>query len=246
MEEEKKPGIISRTFRAFWFLILFLVPSIKILSFNKMLKRCKNITEDKWFTKQLLLNYILALVLFIPIIVGVYKVDRIYDNAKFFHSKTEKIAKDAGFFGTIDAYKNIILLNKKDTRKEKIEKKRIQIRFLAIFIVVITTLILQVSMSTIIIFFHPIILDSNKLKKLLMSNGIIRKEDEKESIVFATPVGFLITITGNSAKEIAYMDRIWAGLNIRIKDWIEDSDERSVVFFRKSFELQDVYIYDKL
>ena len=246
MEEDKKPGIISRIFKAIWYLILFLVPSIKILSFNGLLRRAGKITEDKWFSKQLLLNYMLALILFVPIVVGAYKTNKIYNNSKEFHAKVEKVSKDKSFFEKVDAYRSIIVLNKKDTRSDKIEKKRIQIRFLAIFIVLSTTILLQVFMSTIIIFFHPILLDSAKLKKLLISNGIIRKEDEKEAIVFATPVGFLITITGNSAKEIAYMDRIWAGLNIRIKDWIEDPEERSVVFFRKAFELQDVYIYDKL
>jgi hypothetical protein len=245
MEEEKKVSIFSKMFKLFWIILLYLIPSFRVLSFNKLLKRCYKITEEKWFSNQIKRDYIIALLLFVPIIIGAYKINKTYSKDINFHNRV-KVASDVdNFFDRMDSYYYTVASSEKDNKEAKLNKIETKIRLTAIGIILIINIIIQIIFAVLVIHFHPLRVKTDILTKLIVSNGIIRKEDLDKSIVFATPIGFLITITGSSAKEVAYMDRIWAGLNIRIKDWIEDDKERSVVFFRKAFELQPTYMYNE-
>lgn len=77
---------------------------------------------------------------------------------------------------------------------------------------------------------------------MLQRNGVIEKNDSSR-LVLATPLGFLIDITGNTAKEIKESERIWMALNQRITDWAEDPNQRAICFFKKAYNLKTKYNY---
>lgn len=242
--EKDKESIFSKISKLIKLTLLLVFPSVRILSFNKMLKRCNKIAKDPWFNKQIRRDYIIAILLLVPIVMNFSRIGNIYSNDVNFQSRIDTVSKMDSVIDRVPAYYHTVVLTDKDTAEQVSQKIQTQIRLTAILLILSIAFGIQIILAFLISHYHPISLKTEKLEKLLLANGVIRKEDLATTIVFATPIGFLITITGSSAKEVAYMDRIWAGLNLRIKDWIEDEDERSLVFFRKAFELQNSYMYN--
>src|SRR5690606_30026837 len=116
-------------------------------------------------------------------------------------------------------------------------------RFRIILYVSGAGLLVSIILGTIVILMHPLIKDSKKLYGMLQSNVGIDKQ-EKNRLVIATPLGFLIDITGNTAKEIKDNERIWMALNLRVTDWAEDPNQRAICFFKKAYSLKNSYTYN--
>ena len=67
----------------------------------------------------------------------------------------------------------------------------------------------------------------------------MKREEEGSKVVLATKIGYLVDITGNTPINIASNDNIWIPLNVRVnKDWAENPQKRSLIFFKIAFELK--------
>ena len=188
----------------------------------------------------------LSIVFLIPLFLTFYKSYNIIENDPNISSRMKVIEKKAnGFIDKITSYNDLIVINQSDSLILKEAKFESQARFLASGIVLSFGLLFQLILAILITKFHPLITDTNKLKKLLIG-PVITKENENKAIIFATPIGFLIDITGMSPEDVVRQRSIWDALNLTVKDFSRDPNQRSLVFFRKEFELQDVYMYDKL
>lgn len=243
-ETKKKSGIFSKIFKSIKYLFVFLLPSLKLLSLNKYLNRGYKIEKDKWFLKQKQRNIILSIVLIIPLFLTFYKTYKIIDNDVNFKLRINKL-NDKGFMDKINSIGELVSINKNDPLALKETKFETQARFLASGIVLFTGISLQFFLILLIMKYHPLIVETNKLKKQL-SGTIIKSENIDKALVFATPIGFLIDITGHSPDEVVRHRSIWDALNLTVKDFTKDPDQKSIVFFRKGFELQDKYMYEKI
>lgn len=247
MEEAKKKGIITKFIGFIWGIFILLIPAIRLLSYNKHLKHCSRIVKNEvWFSQQRSRNYILSIVLMLPLAFCLYRGVNIVSNDLALTHRMTALERGVNPGNFVSNYIASISETERDsftTRQEKIDSKS---RLLAFLLLLGFGGSFSLVMGLMVLFFHPTTYNSKILKKLLIQNGAIHKDDADKAIVFATPIGFLVDIVGTAPRELASMDRIWAGLNIRIKDWIEDPKKRTTVFFRKSYELQDTYMYDKI
>lgn len=230
-KEEKKPSLFWSMTKS---LIIFLFPGFKLMKINGQLKRINKFYKHDWFLRQRVRNTIFGLLSSMPFILStaltfliLYKDPVLMKNLNLFqHNLTS--------FELIKAYDRLIFtFNNAETVS----------RISAIMKLQAVGFGLSFLLGSIVILFHPLIADTRKLYDLLKKNGIIDR-DESNRLVLATPLGFLIDITGSSAREVQENDRIWRGMNKRIKDHSEDPQERAVVFFKQAFELQDSYIYN--
>lgn len=243
---EKKRSIISLVFKIFSHIFNIFFPMFKLLSFNKNLKRCKRIVK-KWeglFSKMILRNYILAILSLLPWISSMYGYSFVKNDVAY-QNRVYELSKDKSFLSTPKIILRAILPISTDSMLLKKQKENTRIRFFAFFLFSSPMIFLFV-FGLVTNYFHPNIMDEKKLKKLLISNGILSQEDASSAVIHSTPVGFLLTITGHSPSEIAMTKRLWSSLNLKVKDWYEDPNQLSVVFFEKSFELKSEYIYDKV
>lgn len=244
MENEKKVSIISKIFYLIKYFFVFLLPSLKLISLNKYLNKGYKIEKDKWFIKQKQRNLILAFLLILPMVLTVYKTYALIDNDVNLKTRIENLS-DKGIIDKVKSLDDLVRIEKSDALAIKESKFETQARFLASGIVLFIGLTFQIMLVIVILRFHPLIADTEKLKKLLVGS-VIKKEEIDKKLVFATPIGFIIDITGMNAEDIVRQKSIWDALNLTVKDFSRDPEQRSLVFFRKEFELQDTYIYDKL
>lgn len=70
--------------------------------------------------------------------------------------------------------------------------------------------------------------------------------DQKPRLAVYTPIGILLDVTGHAPKDLVFNKSIWYSLNMVIdeKDFLDQPDQRSIVFFKHAFLLKDVYKYD--
>lgn len=248
-EKEKKSWSFIKAFLS----LLFFGPSLKILKQNSLIAYCKKINKnskeiDPWFDKQRVRNWIVAIILALPLTYALYKGTTYIENDPYLSQRLEKVKQDnqkAGIFDSIGNYYYVLAYHPKDSNSLKIQKYETRVRIVAFFIMFGFMFGLHLC-GGIISSYHPLSEDSLKLKEYFIRNGIIRREDADGILVFATPLGFLVDTAGNSPHEIAHMDRIWAALNIKIKEWVEDPKKRSIVFFKKAYELKPMYEYKKI
>lgn len=246
MEEKKKISLISKLFSFIGYFFIFLFPSFKLLSLNKFLSKGYAVEKDKWFLKQKQRNIILSILFIIPLIFTFYKSYNILVNDANVFSRIGIIYEsEISLFNKIKNYGNVIVILKDDSLLLKEQKFETQARILASVFVFTIGILTQLFIAILITKFHPLITETNKLKKLLIG-PIISKENENKNIVFATPIGFLIDITGSSPDDVVRQKSIWDALNLTVRDYSRDSSQRSLVFFRKEFELQENYLYDRL
>lgn len=229
--EKEKPSWTWWLIKKF-FMILF--PGFQLLKINSLLKKSNRIYKHPWFAKQRLRNLIVSFLVSSPIfftgLIGgivVYKDPELFKNLKQSQEYAMKFeigkAWDKGVYA---------VSNDKTVDRMKTVTKAILVGALMSFI-----------LGTLVVFNHSSIQESKVLYDMLQRNGIIERDD-KSRTVLATPLGFLIDITGNTAKEVKDNERIWMALNQRVTDWAEDADKRALVFFKKSYQLKDKYIYD--
>lgn len=246
---EKKSMLktISNLFKG---TMIFLFPSFKLLNTVPFLIKCQEVfkphKEDKemrdWFKKQIMLTIILSLVLFVPLISSFNVAKNIIAADFKMYERMEQVSK-MSLFEKFSGYHSVFYPTEKDSKEERRAKMHTQARILASFIWLGGGLGLQFFLSMLVLFQHRIITDSARLKKELISGGLLRREDEKKAIVFATPLGFLLSVPGQGSRDFQAADRIWQNLNIRIKDVMEHPEQRSLVFVRKAFELKSGYLY---
>lgn len=227
--EQQKPNILFILIKKIFILLL---PAITLIKLNLLLSRCQKITKNEYFELQKKRNYIISGIISIPFLLGlllsmiiIYKNDMMMNNLIQFKMLISKGIIIEAFKKFYNAFFHI----------ESLGYSIAAIKVLSIGSVI------SMIMGFIVIKNMEIISQTKLLENLLKRNGIIEKDENR--IVLATPVGFLIDITGSSAKELMYNERIWMALNIKIKDYIEDPNKRSVVFYQKAYELQNKYIY---
>lgn len=254
-EENKKPSPIVKIIKSL-ISLLFFGPSLRVLSLNKKLSHCRSILlnqkkdseEAIWFGKQIILNYIVALFLAIPLSYALFKGTTYIENDPYLGQRIEKVGQinqRAGIFDSISNYYYILVESPSDTINTKMQKYETKVRIVAFFVMFGFMLGLHI-LGDIISRHHPLIEDSEKTKDLFIRNSLIRKDDAGSALVFTTPLGVLIDTMGNSPHEIAHMDRIWMALNLKInkRDWAEDPKKRSYIFLKKEYELKPKYMYE--
>lgn len=235
--QENNPPKPSLLWKITKYLLSTLFPFFKMLWLNKQLKLAERtlIHElyDKeknyarpydWFPRQRKKNLILSFVSVLPILFSLlisYKtlstnpdLMKVYNSTKVKFYKKPKIVYDL-----------------KQVDKTINEDINLSVNMILI------SLGFSFISGMIIVYLHPVITETKKLRNQLIQAGLIKKEEQ--SVVLATPVGFLIDITGNIPAEIAKNDRIWIPLNVLVnKDWAENPEKRSLVFFKKTYELK--------
>lgn len=253
--EEKKPSIIWKGIK---FIIGTLFPIFKIFSLNHNLTLCEKTLgkelKDKsgdyippydWFSRQKRLNLLWGLGASLPMIIGVALSYVILSSNPIFikgmnsaknQIEAKKVMKG---FGIPQAIEKMKIANKIDASVNQ----DIRISTYMILIGFFSSMVI----GSILIYRHPLTQDTTKLRKALEQSGFIRSEENP--MVFATEVGFLIDITGSVSREIADSDRIWTSLNVRVnRDVAENPEKRSLVFFKKAYELKkgNEYGFDKI
>lgn len=231
MEQQKKESqIISHLIHFIKWLFVVTFPIFTLLKINIDLDKAYLIENDPWFLKQKKRNIFIGLLLPMPLLLSILIA---YINLIINETSTKVIKlfiQNLLELNIIKTYKIIIWI---------FEKGILNNFFLILALGFISTLIIGTYVKNNL----NIIKDTKKLKTLLIKNGIF---DEKENkLALATPVGYLIDITGHRIEDLKHNERIWMAMNIKIKEAKEHPDRRSIVLFLKKFELKNVYKYDK-
>lgn len=230
VKEKSEPSLL-------WSIIknisLALFPGIRLLKINQGLKRVSKFYSHEWFAKQRRRNLIVSLVVSLPFILSlmfsglvILKADNFTGNMSYAQKALFNMEISKSFDYTAKAFGN----------KDTVERIGVVTKVMGFGMVV------SFLLGTFVMISHPLIRDSKKLYQMLQKNGVIDKT-ESHRLVIATPLGFLIDITGNTAKEVKENERIWMALNLRVTDWSEDPNQRAICFFKKAYELKPSYTY---
>lgn len=235
------------------YFLSILFPFVKMISLNRKLSLAEQtlshfIEKDKkgnyrppydWFPRQKKRNLIFGFLSVAPLVFSLIMSYSILSTNQIFIKGYNAAKKEAVKFRIFEAKKKFEIANKIDPSVYK------DIKIASNLIII--GLSISLIIGFVIVYFHPILTETKVLKKYLLQSGYIKEEDNPE--ILATPVGFLIDIVGNTPREIADSDRIWIPLNIRVnKDWAENPNKRSLVFFKKAYELKkgDEYGFNKI
>jgi hypothetical protein len=230
MQPEKKPSLVWTMIKS---VTLALFPGIRLLRINKGLKRVSTFYKHEWFAKQRRRNLVVSLLVSLPIILTSMFSLLVALKAKFFWAN---LGRSQSALMKMEIGRAFDYLGLAFSNTDSSERLHIIFMLLGVGIVVSFILGMIVMMT------HPLIKESKKLYAMLQRNGVIDKND-KHRLVLATPLGFLIDITGNTAKELKDNERIWMALNLRVTDWSEDPHQRAICFFKKAYELKPSYMY---
>ena len=233
-QQENKPSLLWSIIKQ---LTLALFPGIRLLKINQGLKRVNKFYKHEWFDKQRKRNTLVSMAVSLPFLLCLLLAFVSIMNADPFWLYLGK-AKGALFSMEISRF--FELLGRAWTAGSGAESMSSRSKFIAI--VLLVGLVITFILGTIVMITHPLIKESKKLYQMLQRNGVIDKNDSSR-LVLATPLGFLIDITGNTAKEIKDSERIWMALNQRITDWAEDPNQRAICFFKKAYNLKNTYSY---
>lgn len=231
---EAKPSFIWSMIKQ---LIMALFPGIRLLKINQGLKRINKFYKHEWFDKQRKRNMVVSAAVSLPFLLCLFVACISIYNADPFWLYLGK-AKNSLF--SMEVGHAFTLLGKSWTAGREAES--MASRANVIGVILIFGLVISFLLGMIVMMTHPLIRDTRKLYNMLQRNGVIEKGDSSR-LVLATPLGFLIDITGNTAKEIKESERIWMALNQRITDWAEDPEQRAICFFKKAYNLKPKYTY---
>jgi len=263
MERNEENVIKNKKVR--FFLVIFkfvfkilgiLFPFLQIVKCNKLLQRAARAQggDHPYFFRQRILNWIFVFITVTPLFFGtLFSYHTITSNKLI--TKISKQIKTKAFPSSIyyanpisyvSAYRSfnakIDKLYTEAKYKKYVEKyeprENLDLAFNLIMFGLLTNLIL----GSIIVYRHPIIVNTKKLTKYLYKYNLIDREN-KDPLVLATPLGYLIDITGTEPKIVAENKSVWMALNVRIDSFEEDPDQRSIVFFNKAYQLKETYIY---
>jgi hypothetical protein len=228
-DEQNKTNGFKTVLKIFKLVIKLLFPSYVLLQMNRNLGKAYSFYEDKWFVNQVKRNWIVTLMLtsifLCPIGLGLMAIKGNHEfQNRFAVSKRNLAAREIskGFQTLSFALKEKMFV--------------LELEFFGSFA------LFGLALGNIIIMNHKLVKDSKRLIKFFKNEGIINKENSNPTVLF-TPIGVLVDISGSAPKEIALNERIWLGMNIQIKDWAEDPEKRSLVFFKTAFKLKARYDY---
>ena len=230
IETPKKPSFLWGLVKMI-FLVFF--PGIRLLKINSRLKRVSKFYKHEWFDKQRKRNLLVSLGVSLPLILTsiLSSLLLLKDESLW---KTLSFAQSQLF--SFEISKAMTLFSKAINNPDTVGRIEWVMNLSGFGI------LLSFLLGTIVLSFHPLIQDTKKLYSLLQKNGIIEKGNLNH-LVLATPLGFLIDVTGYTAKEIKDTQRIWQSLNQRVVDWAEEPANISVCFFKKAYSLKPKYEY---
>ena len=206
-----------------------LFPSYVLLQMNRNLSKAYSFYDNPWLSSQVKRNWLVMIILsslfLMPIGLGLMAIK----GNRELQGRFNNVEKA---FSNREISKATQLLS--FTFKEK--------KFVLVLQVFGTLALFGLLLGNFIIMNHSLVKDSKKLIKFFRNEGIINKDNANPTVLF-TPIGILVDISGSAPKEIALNERIWLGMNIQIKDWAEDPEKRSLVFFKTAFKLKARYDY---
>lgn len=230
LDQPQKPSWMWRLFVA---LVGIMFPVFSMMRLNSQLKKAQKIYKHSWFTRQRIKNFFIGFVATTPFLLTLALMSvLLYKDPNFLPklSEGQSLILDLSPIKAYDAFYTAF------THPET--TKRMQTGFPLVVVGFFTTLIL----GTFVRYKHPLIEKTKQLYKDLQRSGVIEKE-EKNRLVLYTPLGCLVDVKGSTPKAVKEDVRIWTGLNIKVKDFSEDPDKISLVFFKKTYELKNKYIY---
>ncbi len=234
INQQQQPSFMWKIIKQL-FIIVF--PGIRLLKINSGLKRVNQFYKHEWFDNQRKRNILISLLVSLPFLLclAIFAVSVFNADQFWFY-----LAKAKTSFFAFEISKTFDFLEKSWTAGGSSKSMAGRVEVMGAFVLV--GLVISFVLGTIVILSHPLIKDTKKLYEMLQRNGVIDKDD-KSRLVLATPLGFLIDITGNTAREIKDSERIWMALNQRVTDWSEDPNQRAICFFKKAYNLKPSYKY---
>jgi hypothetical protein len=233
LESEKKEHAIFGIYNFLKLTFKILFPANALIQINRALSKCIRMYPDPWFTRQIRLNFLVMFFvtgLFLgPMILGTMAIRGNKDfNSRL--SRANSALSRHEFKLGYQSYVSALNEKKFDTELK--------------FALILSLCGLAVG-NFLIYQIHELKNETNRLIKILKNEGVIQKENNNPLVLY-TPIGILIDISGSAPKEIAANERIWLAMNIQVKDkdWAEDPNKRSLVFFKTAFKLDKVYKYD--
>jgi hypothetical protein len=157
---------------------------------------------------------------------------------KFLSSRFSRISEKDTIPEKASKYYYSFFKHDEDSKKVVAEKENLKAKILAILIVVGFGYSINFFFSMVFKKIHYIPKNTDNFLKLSKNNGM------KLNYALVTPLGVLLDITGYKATDLVHMDVLWSGINIKVREYEESPTKRSMVFFKKSYELKNSYIYD--
>lgn len=225
MPNENKPNFYISAIKLF-FIILF--PSFLIFRIQRQVSKAAWV-GDPWFKKQSQKSIKLFFLLLIPSLISLAGI---------------AFSAKMSFPGTLAKLERAHELYKKSQYK----KAKDQLSFGA-ELENAKNFFLYSGLSLLPSFFAFALIQTSS--SLLRNQRLLQKVlkdqrfwgEQKPRLAVFTPVGVLIDVTGHAPKDLAYQDAIWNSLNMTIdkNDFLDQPDQRSLVFFRPVFTLKDKY-----
>ena len=249
--KKKEPSVLWK-FLSFLFNSLF--PYFKFRIINKLLLKSfetyipYNVKKDPkhpnypkesvWFKKQIKWNLFLSL--FIPLIYisGFFISKTILTTNPVIMKVIDISIKSAKQFNFKEIPNKIKLANSLDQNFSSDIK-------LALYIFS-GSLLFSFILGSYVTYQNPLFKKTQEFKDVVINLGFLKKDEE--AIVLYTEYGVLFKLSpGGSAREMVSQDRIWSALNIQIGEYLENPDNRQIVFFKKPYPLKEGmdYGYDK-
>lgn len=221
----------SRNHKLFFFfklILAFVFPWAELIKMNTLLKKVSSFYKNDFFINQKRKNLFVAIltvsITYLPLLLGFLALK----GNRAFDLRTAKIMELLSSFEISSAVKILSI-----TITDPI--------FLLIIKFTFSVFLIGLLLSNLLIYgVNSIVSDTSKFRKILKKEGIL--SDDSGEVLF-TPVGAFLDISGSSAKEIQNNDRIWLAMNIEIKDYAQNPEKRSELFFKSAFNLKSRYDY---
>lgn len=215
-------------------LIKILFPVFSMIRVNSLLKRSQKMYKHSWFTRQRMRNLLIGMGATLPFLVVLSLSIMVMNKDPYFIK---------GLVMSKNALINIEPINAYTHLSNAFTNVQTAKRLSALYPLLLTGGLVTLVLGFLIRVKHPLIEKTKILYSSLQRTGLIEK-DEKNRLVLYTPLGCLVDIKGSTPKAVKEDTKIWTELNIKIKDYAEDPEKISVVFFKKTYELKDKYIYN--
>lgn len=251
LHHEKKPSII---WKIVVFLFQSLVPYFKFRKINSLLEICndtyiphslKNKPDDAnfpkesiWFKKQKRWNLLLSIVVPLIYIGGFFVSKQILVSNPVIIKAFDVSIKHVKQFKFAEAKNKIALANRLDPNFSYDLK-------LALYVFG-GSFLFALLLGTYVTRRNILFKKTEDFQNVVINLGFLKKEEE--TVILYTPLGILYKLSpGGSAREMLSQDRIWSALNIEVGEYLENSHNRQLVFFKKKYPLKEggEYGYDR-
>lgn len=251
LQKEKKPSIL---WKIFVFLFQSILPYFKFRKINYLLDVChetyvphglRNKPDDAnfpkesvWFKKQKRWNIFLSIIVPMISVGGFFVSKQIITSNPVILKAFEVSVKHIKQFKIVEAKNKIILANKLD--------KNFAPDLKMAGYVLGGSILFSLLLGAYVTRQNVLFTKTNDFRDVIINLGLLKKDDE--TIVLYTPLGILYKISsGGSAREMLSQDRIWSALNIEVGEYLENSQSRQIVFFKKKYPLKEggEYGYDR-